>query len=160
MSALIHDWYWARGTAGPYSVVGCYIIAEARYGYQPLPVLLIANDGEIVTDQDESRIRFSARDIHTDAETGKPVANITSYEYANGDDLYVVTFKRAATILRNRQIEILPPERRAAAAAAGFDGGYLRFTGDMTFEHYRHGSTVARLTEPALWELMYFGRPR
>jgi hypothetical protein len=36
------------------------------------------------------------------------------------------------------------------ALAAGFDGAYLRFTGEMTLEHYRRGATVASVTEPAL----------
>ncbi len=160
MSALLHDWYWVRGKAGAYSVVASYITAEARYGYQPLPILLIAKDGVIVSDQDERKIRFSTQDIHTDTETGKPVANITRYEYAAGDDRYVVTFKREKTILRNKQIEILPREKQAAAAAAGFDGVYLRFTGDLTLQHYRQGVTVAQVTEPALCELMYFGQAR
>jgi hypothetical protein len=160
MRMLIHDWYWARGKAGAYSVVVSYITAEARYGYQPLPILLIAKDGKIVSDQDERKVRFSASDVHVDAETGKPVANITRYEYLNGDDRYVVAFKREKTILRNKQIEILSPEKRAAAEAAGCDGVYLRFTGEMTFEHYHRETTVAALTEPAMWELMYFGHAR
>jgi hypothetical protein len=93
-------------------------------------------------------------------ETGKPVANITRYEYSDGEDRYILTFEREKTILRNKQIEILPEDKRAAAVAAGFDGVYLRFTGQMTFEHYQRGDRVADIGEPAMWELMYFGRAR
>jgi len=53
------------------------------------------------------------------------------------DDRYVVSFRREKTIFRSKQIEILTREKRAAAEAAGFDGAYLRFTGEMTLEHYR-----------------------
>jgi hypothetical protein len=76
------------------------------------------------------------------------------------DDRYVVSFRREETIFRSKQIEILTREKRAAAEAAGFDGAYLRFTGEMTLEHYRRGATVASVTEPALWELMYLGHAR
>jgi hypothetical protein len=160
MAALMHDWYWARGKAGAYTVVASYITAEARYDYQPLPILLIAKDGAILVDQDERNIRFSTQDVHTDLETGKPVANITRYEYDTGEERYILAFKRQRTILRNKQIEMLPAAKRAAAAAAGFDGAYLRFTGDMMFQHYRQGAKVVEMTEPTLWELMYFGRTR
>jgi hypothetical protein len=160
MAALVHDWYWARGKAGAYSVVVAYITTEARFGYQPLPILLIAKDGEILTDCDQRKVGFSMDDVHVDVETGKPVANVTRYEYTDDTDRYVVTFTRERTILRNRQIDILSERKRAAAVAAGFDGVYLRFTGEMVFEHFHNGSTVARLTEPAMWELMYFGQPR
>jgi len=49
----------------------------------------------------------------------------------------VVSFRREKTIFRSKQIEILTREKRAAAEAAGFDGASLRFTGEMTLEHYR-----------------------
>ena len=34
---VIHDWYWARGHAGPYSVIASYITAHEKYGY-PDPI--------------------------------------------------------------------------------------------------------------------------
>jgi hypothetical protein len=160
MRALIHNWYWARGAADAYSVVLAYMTAEARYGYEPLPIVLIAKDGQIVSDMAKGDVTFSATDVHVDAETGKPVANITRYEYVDGNDRYVVSFKREKTIFRSKQIEILTREKRAAADAAGFDGAYLRFTGEMTLEHYRRGETIAAVSQPALWELMYLGHAR
>ncbi len=47
---VIHDWYWARGHAGPYSVIASYITAHERYGYSAIPILMIAKDGRIVAD--------------------------------------------------------------------------------------------------------------
>ncbi|MCW2631819.1 MAG: hypothetical protein JWR88_781, partial [Pseudonocardia sp.] len=37
MSSLINHWYWARGWAGPYTVVASYITAEQKYGNAELP---------------------------------------------------------------------------------------------------------------------------
>jgi hypothetical protein len=45
MLDLMHHWYWARGAAGPYSVIASYITAEKRYGYAALPVFMLARDG-------------------------------------------------------------------------------------------------------------------
>jgi hypothetical protein len=45
MLDLMHHWYWARGAAGPYSVIASYITAEKRYGYHALPVFMLARDG-------------------------------------------------------------------------------------------------------------------
>ena len=38
------------------------------------------------------------------------------------------------------------------------DGGYLRFEGTATVEKTENGATVERVSDPAVWELMYFGR--
>jgi hypothetical protein len=45
MLDLMHHWYWARGAAGPYSVIASFITAEKRYGYDSLPVFMLARDG-------------------------------------------------------------------------------------------------------------------
>jgi pyruvate dehydrogenase complex dehydrogenase (E1) component len=37
------------------------------------------------------------------------------------------------------------------------DGAYLRFTGELVFEHYQADQLVETLRDKALWELMYFG---
>jgi hypothetical protein len=32
MQMLIHNWYWARASVGPYTVIASYITAAAAYG--------------------------------------------------------------------------------------------------------------------------------
>jgi hypothetical protein len=55
-------------------------------------------------------------------------------------------------------IESLKGPRRALAQLAGFDGAYLRFTGQVTVERLTHEAETESVSAPALWELMYFGR--
>jgi hypothetical protein len=159
MPELMHDWYWARGTVGGYTVIASYITAEERYGYTPVTIFMLAGDGTIITD-DTSRVAFSTERVLTDETTGKPVADITRYDYRDGDDRYLVTFTRNRTILRTRFLDDMSADERAMAESIGFDGAYLRFTGPLTLRHETVGGPAAEDSEEAIWELMYFGRPR
>ncbi|MRX44648.1 lipocalin-like domain-containing protein [Agromyces kandeliae] len=156
---IVHDWYWARGRAGPYSVIASYITSVERLGFQAIPVFMLARDGEIVAD-DASRVRFGIDDVFTDEVTGKPVASVVRYTYADGDDEIVVEFTRERDLVRARMADGLSPVKRLLARLARFDGAYLRFAGPITVTVRRNGATVERHSDEAIWELMYFGRAR
>ena len=160
LADLIHDWYWARGQAGPYSVIASFITAHEKYDYAALPVFMLAKDGAPIGD-DPSRLTFEALGAFTDAVTGKPVANITRYTYDTDDHRYVVTFTRHHDLARVRMIEGLNGVKRAAAALLRFDGAYLRFSGEIRVEHYRDDEIVDQhVNNDAIWELMYLGHAR
>jgi hypothetical protein len=59
LAQIVHDWYWARGQAGPYSVIASPVTTHQHYGYTELPILMLARDGEVVAD-DSRRVRFEA----------------------------------------------------------------------------------------------------
>jgi hypothetical protein len=159
MLDLMHHWYWARGAAGPYSVIASYITAEKRYGYHALPVFLLARDGELIAD-DGGKVTFQELGRYTDTETDKPVGNVTRYTYTDGEERYVVTYTRHADLATDKFINALKGPRRVAARLAGFDGAYLRFAGELRIEHYQGEQLVESYTDDALWELMYFGKAR
>lgn len=159
MPALMHDWYWARAKVGPYSIVTSFITAGERFGYATQTVFLLARDGIVVAD-DDGKVAFAVDRVATDHDTGKPVADITRYTYADGDLRYVVTFERQRTILRQVFADKLPPAKRQAAKLAGLDSAYLRFTGTASVEKFVGGSLVERVSDPAIWELMYLGHAR
>jgi hypothetical protein len=46
------------------------------------------------------------------------------------------------------------------AKLLGFDGAYLRFTGDLRIDRLEDGQVVETAEDKALWEEMYFGRNR
>ena len=50
--------------------------------------------------------------------------------------------------------------KKLAARLLGFDGAYLRFTGELRIEHYRGDELLDGHADEALWELMYFGHAR
>ena len=160
MMEIIHDWYWARGQAGPYSVIASYITAQEKYDYASVPIFMLAKDGVLIGD-DPSLLKFETMAPYTDSKTGKPVANITRYTYGSDEERYVVTFTRHRDLVRNRFIDRVHGLKRAAAALVRFDGAYLRFSGEIRVEHYKGAEIVDQyVTEDAIWELMYFGHAR
>ena len=160
MPQLIHHWYWARAQAGGYCVIASDITAERRYGHTQVPIFMLAKDGKIVAD-DSSLVRFEKAGEHPDPVTGEPVTDTTVYDYdatAHGGEHYRVTFRRENTIVQTRMIESVRGLTYVLARIAGFDGAYMRFTGQVTVECIGADAAPEAVTAPALWELMYFGK--
>jgi pyruvate dehydrogenase complex dehydrogenase (E1) component len=59
--------------------------------------------------------------------------------------------------LHYKFIEELNGIKALLARLIRVDGAYLRFTGDLKFEHYQADQLVETHRDEALWELMYFG---
>lgn len=159
INSVINHWYWARGQAGPYTAVASYITAAEKFGYTDLPIFLLARDGKVVAD-DATKVRFEELGTYTDVGTGKPVANVTRYTYTDSDDTYVVTFTRYRDLAVTKFIDDLHGPKKVAAKLIGFDGAYLRFTGELRIEHRHADSLVDSYTDSAIWELMYLGKTR
>jgi len=159
INSLVNHWYWARGQAGPYTVVASYITAEEKYGNSELPVFLLARSGQVVAD-DASKVTFEQLGTYTDAATGKPVANVTRYTYIDGADTYLITFTRHRDLAVNKLIDELHGLKKVAARLTRFDGAYLRFTGELRIEHQHLGNIIDSYTDAAIWELMYLGKTR
>jgi hypothetical protein len=153
---VVHDWYWARGQAGPYSVIASYVTATKSYGCEPIPIFMLARDNVVIAD-DPTKVTFERERMYTDEATGKPVARRTSYTYQDGDDHYVVSFTRRRDLTRNRMIDSVKGLKHLAARLARFDGAYLRFAGDIEVSHHHGGELVETHADEAIWELMYFG---
>jgi hypothetical protein len=153
---VVHDWYWARGQAGPYSVIASYVTATKRYGFEPIPIFMLARDNVVIGD-DPTKVTFEREEIYTDDTTGKPVARRTRYTYQDGEDRYAVSFTRRRDLTRSRMIDSVKGLKHIAARLARFDGAYLRFAGDIEVSHHRGGELVETHADEAIWELMYFG---
>jgi hypothetical protein len=160
MAQLMNHWYWARAQVGDYTVIASHITAEKKYGNAEVPIFMLAKEGKIVADRG-SLARFSKSDEQPDPVTGKHVANTVVYDYdatAEGGEAYRVTFHREKTIVQDRMVENLKGPLRVLAQLTGFDGAYLRFTGQVTVEHLSAAGAAESVTAPGLWELMYFGK--
>ena len=156
---IVHNWYWARGQVGPYSVIASYITAAGAFGYEPIPIFMLARDNVLVGD-DPARVSFERHGVYTDQATGKPVAATTRYVYSDGEDRYEVSFIRRRNLTADHLADSLKGFKRIAARLAHFDGAYLRFAGDIEISHHRSGELVESYQDEAIWELMYFGRAR
>jgi hypothetical protein len=153
---VVHDWYWARGQAGPYSVIASYITSAEQYGFEPIPIFMLARDNVLVGD-DPAKVTFERDGVYTDQATGKPVAATTRYTYSGGEDRYVVSFTRTRDLSASRMADAIKGVKRIAARLAHFDGAYLRFAGDLEISRYRGAELVETYKDDAIWELMYFG---
>jgi hypothetical protein len=98
MQTLMHDWYWARASVGPYTIIASYITAAPAYGYETQIVYMLAKDGKIIAD-DDAKVSFETDSVAIDGKTGKPVADVTRYTYRDADTRYVASFERQKTIL-------------------------------------------------------------
>ncbi|MFF1418561.1 lipocalin-like domain-containing protein [Streptomyces sp. NPDC058280] len=162
MARLMHHWYWARAEAGDYTVIASYITAAKKYGSAEIPIFMLAKNGKILADED-NLVSFTKSNERPDPVTGKPVAGTLVYDYdatAEGGERFRVTFQHENTIVQDRMIESLKGPKKILAKLAGFNGAYLRFTGQVTVERLTHGEDIESVSAPALWELMYFGKPR
>jgi hypothetical protein len=156
MPKLINHWYWGRAQASDYSIVASYIFAEKAYGGAELPIFMLAKDGKIIAD-DARKVTFHLEDEHMDPKSGKPVANVVVYEYADGPERYRVSYRRSKTIVNAQLIERVSGVKHLLARLMGFDGSYLRFTGKVQLEHFVDGELVEDVSDPGIWEMMYFG---
>ena len=75
MQTLMHNWYWARASVGPYTIIASYITATARYGCETQIVYMLAEDGKIIAD-DDSKVSIESDHVTSDGKTGKPVADV------------------------------------------------------------------------------------
>jgi hypothetical protein len=155
----MHNWYWARASVGPYTVIASYITATAAYGHETQIVYMLAKDGKIIAD-DDAKVTFETDRVANDGKTGKPVADITRYTFRDDDTRYVVSFEREETILQAIFTDRMPLLKRIVARLIGFDGAYHRFTGKVTIEKFEGGVRAERFEDRAIWELMYFGKAR
>jgi predicted secreted hydrolase len=157
MLKLIHDWYWGRAQVGNYSVIASYITAADKYNNAVMPIFMLARDGKIVAD-DFTKVKFSTSNIYTDEYTKKPVANMLVYDYIDGVTHYRVTFNRSKDLVRQRFADRVKGLKAILVKLVGFDGAYMRFTGEVTIERFEGDKKIETVKEKsAVWELMYFG---
>lgn len=154
---VVNNWYWGRGKAGPYTFITSEIISEKKYGYTPVTIFMLAKDGHVIAD-DQSKVAFRKSEIHTDTQTNKPVADRHSFTFTDDDTSYTLAYNREKTLLRSRFINSVHGLKRVLARVVGFDGSYTRFAGTIDVTRRAAGVVTEALQEPAIWELMYFGK--
>ena len=159
MMKLMHHWYWGRAKIGDYKVISSWITAQKKYGFKDFDVFMLAKGGEILGDNSNHTLKFKPEGRYVDEYTGKPVYGRIVYEYTTelGEE-YRIIYERRDDIHKTRFVDALPKPLSVMARLAGFDGGYLRFEGDASVEKIKDGEVTERVTAPAVWELMYFGK--
>ena len=82
---------------------------------------------------------------------------IYAYTTEKGKE-YRITYHRHGDINKTCFVDVLPKPLGFLAKLIGFNGGYLRFEGAATIEKIEDGKIVECVSDPAVWELMYFGK--
>lgn len=155
--AMFDHWYWARAELGDYSIILSQMIATKKYDYMEFPIVMIAKNGEIIADNEEN-LQLVKEEIGLNQETGKPVADILVFRYEDKDKIFKITFDREQNIFINKMIESTSGFQKLLAKMMGFDGSYIRFTGDVSMEVYENNILQESVKDNAIWELMYFGK--
>jgi hypothetical protein len=73
----INNWYWGRAKVGEYSLIFSDIIAEEEYGYERVPILMVAKGDEIL--ELNGTIEIERKELITDKTTEKSYANKFSF---------------------------------------------------------------------------------
>lgn len=158
MLKLMHHWYWGRAKIGDYQVISSYITGQKKYGYRHAPVFLLVKNGVPVGDLGAfPNVTYTQSSPAFDAVTGKHYFQTLSYDYDAGDARYVITYQVQGFIEKSRMGTDKQPIK-ALLAVRGLAPGYIRFTGTATLQKIVDDQVVETVSNPAIWELMYFGK--
>lgn len=83
MQDVLHHWYWGRGKVGDYTVITSNIWACEAYGYNEVPVFLLAKGGEVLADDSLTHLTFEASGRFIEPKTGK--SNYRHLVFTYGD---------------------------------------------------------------------------
>lgn len=158
MLKLMHHWYWGRADVEDYKVISTETTAEKAYNYEKMPVMMIADHGEIISG-DESNMIVEDSDVFIDEQTKKPVQKNLKYTVKGEKNTYVVSYSMEKIISGFKMIDEMSGFKKLLAKLSGFDGAYLRFTGTIKVTKYEDNKVVDEAVNPnGIWELMYFGK--
>jgi hypothetical protein len=159
MLKLMHHWYWGRAKVGDYKVISSWITAEKKYGYKEFDVFMLAKGDKILGDNSNHTLKFIPDGEYIDEHTKFPVFGKVKYEYTTEDgEVYRISYERSSDITKQRFSDLLPRPLNSIARIAGLTGGYIRFEGTATIEKMDGDNVVEAVSDPAVWELMYFGK--
>ena len=159
MMKLMHHWYWGRAKIGDYKVISSWITGERKYGYKDFDVFMLAKGDKILGDNSNHTLKFIPEGEYIDEHTKLPVFGKVKYEYTTEDgEVYRISYERSSDITKQRFSDLLPSPLNSIARIAGLTGGYIRFEGTATIEKMDGDNVVEAVSDPAVWELMYFGK--
>lgn len=161
MMKLMHHWYWGRAKIGEYQVISSYIYGAKKYGYAEFPIFMLAQNGRILAQEPEKYLNYQEADPFWDEKTRKTIHGTLIYDYDDGTCHYRVTYRRERDLTRADMTEKLPAyQKLAARLLMGLDPSYNRMAGTATLERFEKGEIAERISAPAIWEQMYFGKNR
>lgn len=156
MDKLMNHWYWGRAKIDNFDVIACDIIAEEKYGYQRLPVFMLAKAGQIITD-DQSLTQISRRITLPHPITHKFMDNHLIYSQPISDsESYKVEFIREGDTISFSLLTLVSKLKRSLGRLLGMNPTYTRVFGKVRLTHFLNDEKTVWQQE-GLWEQMFFG---
>ena len=156
MNEVINHWYWGRAKIGEYDVITADIISEEAYGYTRMPVIMIAQNGEMIED-DQSKLTVTRADTIQHPDTNKFIDNHITFTLNPNDDIeYQVEYLREDDILAASLLDTLPSWQKFLAKLIGANPTYVRTVGTVILTIDDNGNPTI-IEQEGLWEQMFFG---
>ena len=154
---LMNNWYWARAEVGSYTVIACRIISEQKFSYEPITLCMIAHNNKIIADGFET-VKYSSSDVHVDPFTKKPVAHKLTFTVSGTEnEKFIFQLIHEKDLFRDKLIDQAHGLQAFLGKLTGFDGAYIRFSGNSQLQRYHQEKLIDRQSAEAIWELMHFG---
>lgn len=158
MEKLINHWYWCRANIDGYTVAVCDIVAEKKYNYSRIPLILLGKDGVIIDDDSKNTI------IYRLEKEDHPITkkfihnNLTFIQKTEAKPVYKVEFLRDHDITANNLINVLgySKVKMLIRSLVGKIPTYLRSVGIVQLTILEDSKKTIYEKE-ALWEQMFFG---
>lgn len=152
MQSVMDHWYWCRVSVGDYTAIDCDIVSHKKYGYDRIPIFLLAKNDQILSDFSPVSIQREKTEILE--KTGRFMDGHLTFQQQVGDTTWKVEYFRERDITEARMLK--EPIKRFAARLAGLNPTYCRCVGSVKLTQTKDGVDTVE-TAHALWEQMGFG---
>lgn len=152
MQDVMDHWYWCRVAVDGYTAIDCDIVSHKKYGYDRIPIFLLAKDGEILSDF--SPVQIQREQTHILEETGRFMDDRLVYSQKTGDTVWTVEYMRERNITSARMLK--GKIKRLGARLMGLNPTYCRCVGQVKLTKTENGNSTEHRAA-ALWEQMGFG---
>ena len=143
----INNWYWGRAKVGEYSLIFSDIIAQQQYGYERVPIIMIAKGNEIL--ELNGSIETERKDLIKHDKTEKSYANKLRFVQKG-------THGRTYTIESRRESDIAFVDMNRVPYESGDNPTYLRSIADIVLTVTEQNGTKEEYKGKGIIEQMSF----
>jgi hypothetical protein len=158
MEKLMNHWYWCRASIGPYTIISCDIIADKKYNYTRLPVLMIGKDG-VILDDDEQKTSIERINTIYHPVTKKFIDNTLIFTQKTDEKTsYRIAYNREKDMFADSLLYYsgITPFKRILAKMIGMNPTYLQCFGKVNLTVIESGYEKV-FEQEGLWEQMFLG---
>ena len=160
MNKLMSHWYWARVAFDDYTLILVDIVAEKKYGYTRVPLFMLAQNGKLIDDNEET-VKIVRADTIEHPVTKKFMDNTLTFTQKTSDGTtYQIELKRKEDVLNFDLLETVGLSRFMIRLAKllGENPTYTRVAGDAIMTITDKENKQKKLKTTAIWEQMSFSK--